>query len=214
MNCKKLAIIAVLGVASSAACAGGFDGPFVQVGLGFANSQTKVKTHWPDTNFSAKLDDANVIGEVAAGYSKSFGQFNLAGSAFYVIGDQKAGSVDMATEVYGPNPYSFKNTNTWGVAIEPGINVSESALAYLKIGYAQTASEGIEEFDGVTYSYDSTHTGFSYGAGVKFKFAPKLYLMAELQQAGFDGKKYRFVDGHIDIQPGSLTGVFGVGYQF
>jgi hypothetical protein len=40
MNLNKLVLAAALSAASSVTIAGGFDGPFVQAGIGFANSQT------------------------------------------------------------------------------------------------------------------------------------------------------------------------------
>jgi opacity protein-like surface antigen len=203
-----------LGIASSVAFAGSFDGPFVQAGIGFSNAQTKVNTHWPDTNIDTKVNDSSFIGQIAGGYSQSWGQFSLAASAYYVIGDQKAGSIYMSTPQYGVNTYEFKNKNTWGITIDPGINLSESALAYLKLGYGQTTGKGTEVFENVTYTYDQTYGGFSYGAGVKYRLTPKLYGVVEILQSNYSSKTVNFPDGHISFQPSSLIGVIGVGYRF
>jgi outer membrane immunogenic protein len=203
-----------LGIASSVSFAGGFDGPFVQAGIGFSDAQTKVSTHWPDTNVDTRVDGSSFVGQVAAGYSQSWGQFSLAGSAYYVIGDQKAGSIYMYTPQFGVNTYDFRNKNTWGITFDPGINLNESTLAYIKLGYGQTTGKGTEVFQNVTYTYDQTYGGFSYGAGVKYKLTPKLYGVAEILQTNYGSKTVNFPDGYISFQPASLIGIVGLGYRF
>jgi hypothetical protein len=142
MTFTKTTIALCLGVASSLALAGGFDGPFLQVGVGFSNAQTQAISHWPDTNIDATLTENNFVGQFGGGYSKSWGQFFLAASAYYVIDDQKSGGADLSSLQYGTNTYEFKNTNTLGVSIDPSVNLNDSTTAHLKLGYGRTAGKG------------------------------------------------------------------------
>jgi opacity protein-like surface antigen len=214
MTFAKTTIALSLGIASSVSMAGGFDGPFVQVGIGFANAQTKATSHWPDTNIDATVTDSNFVGQIGGGYSQSWGKFFLAASAYYVIGDQKAGSADLSSLQYGTNTYEFKNTNTWGITIDPGINLNDSTTAYLKLGYGRTAVKGTEYFQNVTYNYDKTYGGVSYGAGVKYRLTPNLYGMVEILQTNYESTSFNFPDGDISFKPGSLIGTVGLGYKF
>ena len=206
-----------LGVTSSFSIAGSFDGPFMQVGIGFANAQTKITTNWPDANIDSTATESGIIGQIAGGYSLSWSRYFLAASAYYVIGDQKAGSIHMSTPTYGANTYDFKNTNTWGITIDPGINLNDSTTAYLKLGYGQTAAKGSEIFQNEAYVYDKTYGGFSYGAGIKHLLTPNLYCMAEILQTDYSSETFNFPPpggGSISFKPSSLIGTVGVGYKF
>lgn len=203
-----------LGITSSVSFAGSFDGPFMQVGIGFANAQNKVTTNWPDANIDATVTDSGFVGQIAGGYSLSWSRYFLAASAYYVIGDQEAGSINLSSPQYGENTYDFKNTNTWGITIDPGINLNDSTTAYLKLGYGQTAAKGSELFQNETYNYDKTYGGFSYGAGVKYRLTPNLYGMAEILQTNYDSATFNFPDGSVSFKPSSLIGTVGMGYKF
>jgi opacity protein-like surface antigen len=222
---KHIATLAIsvlfLGITSSVSIAGSFDGPFMQVGIGFANAQNKVTTNWPDLNIDSTATESGFIGQIAGGYSQSWSQFYLAASAYYVIGDQKAGSIHMSTPppptAYGVNTYDFKNTNTWGITIDPGINLNDSTTVYLKLGYGQTSAKGTEHWQNETDIYDKTYSGFSYGAGVKYRLTPNIYGMAEILQTNYDSSTFNFPDpngGSISFKPSSLIGTVGVGYKF
>ncbi len=213
MRFMRLASVATLTAASSAAMAGGFDGPFVQGGVGFARSQTEARSHWPTPpDVDSKPSDNSFIGQIAGGYSRSFGQFNLAASAFYVLGDQNAGDIAVRDAGNPDNTYRFKNKNSWGISIEPGFNFNESTLAYLKLAYVESQGRGVEQFRGVSYSYNATYHGYGYGAGVKYKFTPNLYGVADIQQANYQSRS--FENGGLNLKPNSLTGIIGVGYKF
>lgn len=214
MQYKKMALIAALGVAPFAAMAGAFDGPFVQAGVGFANAQTEVNAPaW----FTSKPSDNNFIGQIAGGYSQSFGQFNLAGSIFYILGEQKSGT--MGYNSPGVGTVEFKNENTWGLSIEPGYTLSESVLVHAKIGYVDSKVKGSDSWSsgGFAHSsaFDESVHGYSYGAGVKVRFSPNLYGVAEIQQINYRSKTWTYSNGYqVAVKPNALTGVIGIGYKF
>lgn len=214
MQYKKMLLVAVLSVASSTAMAGAFDGPFVQAAVGFANAQTEVNAPaW----FTSKPSDNNFIGQISGGYSRSFGQFNLGGSVFYILGDQKAGA--MGYNSPGIGTIEFKGKNTWGLSIEPGYMFYESALVYAKIGYVDSKVNGSDNWTsgGLAHSsaFDESVHGYSYGAGVKVRFSPNLYGIAEIQQINYRSKTWTYSNGYqVAVKPNALTGVIGIGYKF
>lgn len=198
MKFKKLAMLAALSAASSftVAAPAAFDGPFVQAGIGYANAEFEVS----QGGTTVKTDDDNFIGQIAGGWSQSFGQWNLAGSAYYVIGDQEAGK---ATD--GINTIDLKAKNTWGISIDPGYYFTPKTLGYVKLGYAQTTGKASGDASG-----DETFNGFAYGLGVKYAFSPNLYGVAEIQQTDFQDKT---VSGY-KFEPNTFTAIVGVGYKF
>jgi opacity protein-like surface antigen len=214
MTFVKTTIALCLGIASTVSMAGGFDGPFVQVGVGFANAQTKATSYWTDTNIDATVRDNNFIGQIGAGYAQSWGKVFLGASAYYVIGDLKAGRADLSSPLYGKNTYEFKNTNMWGITIDPGINLNDSTTTYLKLGYGSTAGKGTEIFLNETYNYDKTYGGFSFGAGIKYRLTPNVYGMVEILQTNYHSADFIFPDGYISLKPASLIGTVGLGYKF
>jgi hypothetical protein len=209
MNIAETTLAVSLALVHPLALAGSFDGPFVQAGIGFANSATRIVMQWRDTNIDSTPNDTSVIGQIAAGYSHGWGAFNLAVSLYYVIGDQKAGSVRLDTEMNGLDLYDFELKDTWGLTLEPGYHLNETTL-----GYGQTSGKGGEFFEGVNYSYDTRYDTFSWGGGIKYLFNSKLYGVAELMYSGYDGKTWSSTGESIELTPQSLIGMIGVGYQF
>lgn len=198
---KTVLAVAVSAIASSA-FAGGFDGPFVQASLGWAKSETKVE--------DLKWNDSTLVGKLAAGYGHSFGAFNLSANVFYIIGDLKSGDKTFVANNGGAGKITAKGTNTYGVSVEPGWNVSDSTLAYAKFSYVHTkgkisevnTSGGITTSDSMSQDFN----GFGYGIGVKHKFSQNLYGLAEIEQIDFESKN--------DFKPNTLGAYIGIGYKF
>ena len=191
MKFKKLAMLAALSAASSFAVAApaAFDGPFVQAGIGYANAEVEQTP-------GGTTDDDNFIGQIAGGWSQSFGQWNLAGSAYYVIGDQEAGRI---------NNVDFKGQDTWGISIDPGYYFTPKTLGYVKLGYIQTTGKASGGISG-----DETFNGYAYGLGLKYAYTPNLYGVVEVQQAEFEDKTI----GGVKFEPNGFTAIVGVGYKF
>jgi opacity protein-like surface antigen len=171
-------------------------------------------THWPDTNIDSKPSETDFIGQIAAGYSHGWGAFNLAASLYYLIGNQQAGSVDLDTELRGPDNYDFELKDTWGVTLEPGYRLSDTTLVYAKLGYSQTSGKGNEFFEGVGYTYDTGYDAFTWGGGIKHLFSENIYGVAELIYSDYTGNTWSSEGESIELTPESLIGIIGVGYQF
>ena len=212
MPFKKLATAAALGtLLVGNAFAGSFDGPFIQGGIGAARSETEIKNY---THINSLGSKTSFIGQIAGGYSQSFGDFNLAASLFYDLGKQKAGD-----KTYAENPsetyhWTTKLKNTWGLAIEPGWNLTPSLLLYAKLAYVQSKGESKATHlqTGASNSGSRNLHGFGYGLGAKYLLNKNIYALAEIQQTDFQKKSIG--TDNIKVQPDSLTAIFGVGYKF
>ncbi|MBS1187890.1 MAG: Opacity protein and related surface antigen [Burkholderiaceae bacterium] len=217
MNFRNFAITIALTAASHAALAGGFDGPFVQAGAGLAHSKTDIRfAGW----FDAKPGNDDFNGVIAGGYSKSFGQFNLALSGHYILGHQNAGKTTQSYNAVDFEDVSMKLKHSWGVSFEPGINLSEKTLAYAKLGYGQTSGTWLLARHAVSdyHSGEPTFRGFSFGAGVKHKFTANLYAFGEIQQTNYRRKDVQMtvlgVTYTDSFKPETLTAFAGIGYRF
>lgn len=199
MKLKKIAIAAAIGAASTFAMAGGFDGPFVQLGIGGSSTKTNL------SNFQSSATGAGVSsvsggsfnGLVAGGYSQDMGAFNsdikglnLAANIFYVIGNQNSGS-GMGSATRASDGFSqslggnFKGKSTFGISVEPGWNFTEQTLGYVKLAWVNTRLNGNWNYSDNDPSSDSGSVtkianGFGYGLGVKQLITKEIYVGVDL----------------------------------
>ena len=235
MKFQKLAIAAALGAASSLAMAGGFDGPFVQLGIGGSSTSTKVSNlTFANSDISANgtTSSGSFNGLVSAGYSQDFGAFNeslkgfnLAANMFYVIGNQSAGSSAMSgIDGYGNQRslgLNYKLKNTFGISVEPGWNFTESTLGYVKLAWVNTQFTGngsVYNSDGDPQSNGSLDkskslNGFGYGLGVKQLVTKNIFVGVDLM--GVTYNSYTLPDsGDVKFKPNQFMGFASVGYKF
>lgn len=213
---KKLLLVALSSVVTTA-FAGGFDGPFVQAYIGAATSQSKISSDTPSINpaISTSPSETSFLGQIAGGYSQSFGGFNLAGSAFYNIGDQNAGNVNLARSTAGSNlNLTGKLSNTWGVAIEPGWNFDSTTLGYAKFAYVGTTYKSNDSYTEPGFSESGTgntnFNGVGYGVGLKKLIDKNIYVGGEVVYTQFNSKTQ---DG-VTIKPNQMSYMIGLGYKF
>lgn len=168
MKLKKIAIAAAISAASTFAMAGGFDGPFVQLGVGGSSTWSKVSgAPISDTgaNPNGTINSGSVNGLVSAGYSQDMGVlneslkgFNLAANIFYIIGNQNSGNKSAsgtAEDGYANNlSTNGKLTNTFGISVEPGWNFTENTLGYLKFAWLNSRMKsGVDYSDNIGDSF-------------------------------------------------------------
>ena len=209
MKFKKNMMFIALATASATVMASGFDGPFVQGGIGFSEMRAKHQYQEPGHIENDRVKKTNFLGQIAAGYSQSFGTFNLAASIYTVLGSQKANTNDAFG--WGEN-IDFKGRRTVGLTIEPGVNINPNSLVYAKLGVTQMRGRMDAEEAGIA---NKTHNGFSVGAGFKYKFTPNIYGLAEIMQTNFNRKTYfEYGGGSLGTKPKTLTGIVGIGYTF
>ena len=239
MKMKKIAIAAALGAASSFAMAGGFDGPFVQLGIGGSNTYNKVTNATPgNSNGSGSLNGTQSGGSfnglVAAGYSQDFGAinsslkgFNLAANIFYVIGNQKAGS-NSSSYVTDKNrdanlSGTYKLENTWGISVEPGWNFTESTLGYVKLAWVNSQGKSNMYYSDSRPSTDSATgskniNGFGYGLGVKHLVTKNIFVGVDLMGVTYGNSFNNTTQNQNDTfgknKFSQFMGFASVGYKF
>lgn len=214
MQIQKIVALGALAALSSGAMAGGFDGPYFQMGMGVANTKVKVadsQFSGSDTNFS----NTSAIGLIGGGYSKSFGQFNLAGSAYWNFSEYKANS-NTLKDGADTGTLRYKGSSNFGFTIEPGWNLSAAALVYAKLGYTQTQGSVTVDYNiaGLEGTTNEKHTlrGYSFGFGGKYLIAPKVFVALDVLQSNFSKKSY--FDSSISVDPSYRSAVLSIGGMF
>lgn len=222
MTLKKILPAAVMAFAAATASAGGFDGPFVQLGIG--GSSTKTTLNGGGGNASSTQGSFN--GLAAAGWSQSIGPsgFNLAANLFYVIGNQKAGNwngTDSGTNYNIVGNYNNKLQNTFGISVEPGWNFTDTTLGYVKLAWVNSKSKfsGTESCTGsgcVNVDYGSGSTskninGFGYGLGIKQLITKNVFVGADLMGVTYGSASLGDGDS---LKASQFMGFASVGYKF
>lgn len=236
---RALLAMAIASVASTASAGGAFDGPFVQLGIGGVGSQNKT-TYQDDTatvlNFvgissNQTTNAGSFVGRVDAGWSQAIEKFNLAGSIFYVIGNQSAGSNGFSQTYTSGSDFltvngnqSYKLKNTWGLTVEPGYYLTDKTLGYLKFSWFNSRVSTSPNI-GVSYSIggdsfsgsDSTTTsntvnGAGFGIGAKQMFTDNIYGYLEYQYVQYGSTTDSTVGA--SYKPNQNYGMVGVGYKF
>jgi outer membrane immunogenic protein len=92
----------------------------------------------------------------------------------------------------------------------------DSALLYVKGGYAWANNKVSASGGGLTVSESKTHSGWTIGAGVEWMFAPAWSAKAEYMYADFSKERYaaNVVPPGVDIGASVHTVKVGVNYHF
>ena len=202
---------------STVAAAGAFDGPSVQLGVSVNATHTSLKDYSPD----GKVADTNAVGNLSLNYNKTYGDFNLGGGVFAMLGSQKAGSLNsFADNTGGVWSDSWKLKNVWGVSIEPGYYVNKSVLAYAKVSYVQATGTNTFDYTQAIPNADAgaashKHQGLGLGGGVKFMITNDVYGAVEIEQISFNRKDYWNDPAYPETyKPGILKAGVSIGYKF
>lgn len=202
----------------------GFAGAFVQGAAAVVKSKTEIDfTGW----FNVKPDDQSTVGEISAGYGWDFNGFSVRASGFYILGNQKAGTTTQNSP-FNPNEVndtvSMTLKNTWGLVVEPGIRLGDSAMLYGRIGYGWTSGEYVftRPYWADRYSASTGYSGFLWGVGGQYNFGSNFYGFAQFHQTLYgrkdvvvtvvdNGVTYRYTDR---FKPESMNVTLGIGYRF
>jgi len=238
MKLKKFVAAGVVGMMlSSMGFAGGFDGPFVQLGVGGSATSTSVSGsslgtgNSTDGRFNQSGTQGNFNGLASLGYSKSFDDFNLATNIFYVIGNQNAGSMTSSATTEAGYPaalsQSYKLQNTFGLSIEPGWNFTNETLGYLKFAWVNArAKEAMNVnapavYTGGFANASKAINGFGYGIGAKHLLTENIYAAVDLMGVTY-GSYSGTVNSVLDCPTCSagssktqqFIGTVSLGYKF
>lgn len=202
----------------------GFAGGFVQAAGAVVKSKTEIDfTGW----FNVKPDDQSTVGELSAGYGWDFNGFSVRALGYYILGNQKAGTTTQNSpfnlnEVNDTVSMTLKNS--WGLVIEPGMRLGQSAMVYGRIGYGWTSGEYVftRPYWADRYSAATGYSGFLWGIGAQYAFSSNLYGFVQFHQTLYgrkdvivtvvdNGVTYRYTDR---FKPESMNITLGIGYRF
>lgn len=161
-----------------------------------------------------------VFGSIFAGYSRNFCDvYNLAAEINANISSLE---YRLANAEYVHSNFSkttFKITNSEGISIMPGYNLSESTTFYARLGYINGRLK-IAEPDPTIQSLRRNVNGFRYGLGIRHAVTPKLALMMDYSQINYGAvhsnvyESFGNVFKHTDIRPNTAQVGFGFLYCF
>jgi outer membrane immunogenic protein len=200
----QLAGLALAGFGlSSVAQSQSFNGAYIDAGIGFRGTTANVSV----PGASVDVGKSSALGSVAAGWSwNPGGGFVLGVGAFANDGGSSAAELSAGGDRIG-----LKQKEGYGVSIEPGVEMGQSNVAYLKLSANWAKFEATASASGLgSASTSDTYTGFGYGAGVKHLMNNNMFVFAEWQQVDFQSKD---VNG-VTIKPKNTLGLIGVGWQF
>lgn len=104
--------------------------------------------------------------------------------------------------------FSLKRRNAYAVYFEPGWKLTDSTLAYFKVGY-EGAMLREERSQG---ALESSLDGAGYGFGLRGMLDKHLYVQAELKQLFYN--RAHFSDQVAGFKLSGTEGLLGIGYQF
>lgn len=187
----RLTAALAIALAASAAHAQ-FDGIYLGGGIGLYKATVEVPNAF---TFGGNKHVAGL--NLAAGYGRSFGQFNVAGEARYA---NEIGKIDVSAV-----PVSAKLENAWSLSVLPGYKFGNAALLFGRLGYTRAKLTG----SFLDPDSSKTHTGWLWGLGAKAAFNRNLSLSVEYQFYDLKREDYP-VNG--PLQPASSGIVIGVQY--
>lgn len=203
MNKPSRILLAAAALLTSTAYAQG--NPFEGWSLGL-NMSLQSNT----TELNAGTDRFSSLGWTSQGANlqASYGWPTSASSVFsvgvnYSLTDASGG--DASTAV---GAFSLKRKNAYSVYFEPGLKLSDTTLAYFKVGYEGTTLREDTSLGGMEKTLD----GAGYGFGLRGMLDKHVYLQAEVKQLFYNTANF----------PGQATGfkltgtegLLGLGYQF
>lgn len=201
---------------SQPAQAGSFDGPFAQLGIGMGSpGSTSTNYIGGNRNYLEQLkgNQSGILGNVAVGYSYELPHsFNIAANAFYNFGYSNAGFYQYIQS----QSWQIQNkvTNIGGISIEPGYNITEKSLGFLKLGWARATTSSYVTTQMVPGKYSGTAHGFLYGLGLKQLITDHVYVGIEVYQVAFSATSDTIGTDTVTMKPSFTFAGVNVGYKF
>lgn len=236
---KKIALcLSAAALVTNASAGNVFDGVNFQIGMGMSGTQmaatgTQDTTLTPNPNLNGDSNGNSPNGLTSLGYSYSVDSFNMAANAFYVIGNQAAGSPSYSGTSNGgvseTLSATYKLKNTWGLSVEPGFYFDEKTLGFLKLAYVQTNMQANMYCDASDQAcenrsigpFTGTLRGFGYGLGVKHMFDHNLYGAIDVLGVSYNSMNRTYswlstIDTNNDanFKPSQWMGFVSIGYKF
>ncbi|HSW71494.1 MAG TPA: outer membrane beta-barrel protein [Gammaproteobacteria bacterium] len=183
------------------------DGPYVGIAAGYDSYKVQQYSQFTGTTnltFNPTINATGLIGAILAGYGHYFSNALYLGFEAFLNVSQAYQSTNIAisdsTDNINYNAKFFVSTG-YGANLLPGIKLSDSALAFLRLGFQVARLRGQENItdNGVlrVSNTSSWSGGFDYGLGFEEAMVENLSLRGEYV--------------HTDYR--SFTGTFGTQYS-
>ena len=114
------------------------------------------------------------------------------------------------------NFYGLQETNSWGIALEPGYYLNSDTLLYTTFSYVQgyfRTSIDVGAGD-PSIVYTNTQNGFGYGLGIKHILSQQFFIGLEVQQVWFPQENLTVTGDTAPVGFNNLVGTINVGYMF
>lgn len=181
---KKLMLTsAILAIGTTSAFAAG-TGPYVGGSLDANYSLFKDETN------NAFVNSTGNFGKVAPGATLFAGYGKLVKEKFY-LGGEVFGSVTHSDldGLEGVRHVSFDTHSSFGASLIPGVMLSDSTMAYARLGVVKTKFEVTDTINNTSDSTKETVSGGQAGVGLQTQLTSKLDLRGE-----YDFTKYNSFD--------------------
>ena len=221
---------AMLATASVSAQTSTFQGPYLQLGIGY---ESVTPTHdsstlslngrsIPVSTSSTSTD--NFVGVISAGWYQDIAKGFLLGVGVDfspIAGSTGTMSVTTQSRLPGQNnltnDYKYQKKYSYNIFLSPAMTVGDNGLAYAKVGYTGAR---VENYNTLTYDF----TGLSLGLGYKQIFRDGWYGFAEANYADY-GSQTESATNPLPRNGGTLASsgtnglstvnvLVGIGYKF
>lgn len=194
------------------------DGFYIGLQGGYESYRVKVREDEGQDRFDTTMNAAGWVGGIFAGYGRYFNQFYLGGEAFINTSSafNRDSFNDLATQVSGERRFTVNSS--YGLAILPGIKFTESALAYVRLGYSWVNTNTKQALIGIPDGSFDTSTsnvrnGFAYGVGSEILlpvFCDNVSLRTEYVHTNYSSSRR----GPIKFTPADDQFLVGIIYHF
>lgn len=200
---KLFAIAALLAAASvpAAAHAEDFRGGRIGIVGGWDSVNVDVSDIGTSTTDIDKNYDGATFG-LMTGYHWGIGDTGIFGVGTSTMFSNNSKKFNLPAVTGTTNTVKVEAGRDLEVHVKAGVIVSENALLYAKVGYANAKVKAKAVVNGVTYKESDTGSGLRLGLGTEVSLNESFSLMAE----------YRYTDYSNNLKRNQI--VAGIGYKF
>ena len=203
MMLRKPLVIAAAALACNLAHADAknFEGLSINLGAYAVSSTTKISY---GSNHLDGLGSNEFVADLGVDYGIA-----LSPNTVLLLGGSYGLSDPLVSDINAPDvdlSGKIKASNRFSLFAAPGVTLSDKVLAYGKVAYVSGKPSGTGYFA----SANKTHSGFGYGAGVRFLLNENVYLNFEAMNNEYGSEDYP--SGHWSAK--GLVAGLALGYKF
>lgn len=173
---------------------GGF---YVGGSVGYDSYRTRLSfDNGVDESFSLPLSANGWVGGLFLGYGQYFTNWYLGGELFGNYSGAQ-GTITATDIDEGTAKVRAEARGSWGLALLPGVKLSDTLLLYLRGGYTWTNFKNEVELNGVDVGSSSNNRGgWAYGLGMESLIWDNWSLRGEFTHTQFKSQSNVFASAH------------------